>query len=158
MIFYYSRRYDECIAQCRKTLELDRYFETAYGWLARSYELQGRQREAVEAYVEPLLFEEATRKRGEALRAAGLEGGLRAFWREWLRHERLPDDVNTDTPALAWLGVGDRERALGELERLCDQRSPWMRALNVEPAWDPIRESPRFQALLRRVNLVRSPS
>ena len=51
---------------------------------------------------------------------------------------------------MAWLSIGERERALSELERLCEARSPWMRAIGVEPHWDPVRADPRFQALMRK--------
>jgi hypothetical protein len=51
--------------------------------------------------------------------------------------------------------LGDRDRALSSLERLFEQRAPWVRTLEVEPLWDPIRSDPRFQSLLRRANLTR---
>jgi hypothetical protein len=67
-------------------------------------------------------------------------------------------DSATSPRFVETVGVGDGERALRDLERLVEQRSPWMRTLKVEPSWDPIREDPRFQALLRRTKLVRGPS
>ena len=77
--------------------------------------------------------------------------GTRGFWRRWLEiEERQPEYFNTDGPAMAWLRIGERERALSELERLCEARSPWMRAIGVEPLWDPLRADPRFQALMRK--------
>jgi DNA-binding winged helix-turn-helix (wHTH) protein/TolB-like protein len=155
MILYYARRYDESVAQSLKTVELDRYFVTAYGWLGKSYEQLGRDREAVEAHLMPLTFRPNRTKDVAVLRAAAAQGGLRGFWRRWLAL-RDPDYFGTDLPALAWLKAGDRERALAELERLCDARNPWMRAIKVEPQWDPVREDPRFQALLRKTRLIRS--
>jgi DNA-binding winged helix-turn-helix (wHTH) protein/TolB-like protein len=157
IILYYARRYDESVAQSLKTLELDRYFHTAYHWLGRSYEQLGREREAAEAYIAPLTFSETNQKEAATLRAAAGSGGLRAFWKRWLTSEPARSYASSDLEALAWLKVGDRERALATLERLCDQRSPWLRAIKVEPQWDPLRGDPRFEALLRKANLVRSP-
>ena len=93
-----------------------------------------------------------------ALRAAAAAGGMRGFWKRWLEIEqRQPEYFNTQVPAIAWLSIGDRERALSELEKLCEARSLWIRAIGVEPTWDPVRADPRFQALLRKVRLVRDP-
>jgi TolB-like protein/DNA-binding winged helix-turn-helix (wHTH) protein/tetratricopeptide (TPR) repeat protein len=151
IIYYYARRYEDCIAQSRKTLELDLHFITAYGWLGRSLERLGRDAEALDAFVQPLTFREDRADDVASLRAAAAAGGARGFWRRWLEiEERQPEYSNTDWPAMAWLRIGERERALAELERLCEVRSPWIRALGVEPHWDPIRADPRFQAMLRQ--------
>jgi hypothetical protein len=55
--------------------------------------------------------------------------------------------------ALAYLRLGDHDRALAWLEKLYEQRAPWIRTLKVEPLWDPLRADPRFQSLMRRANL-----
>jgi Flp pilus assembly protein TadD len=56
--------------------------------------------------------------------------------------------------ALAYLGVGNNDAALSSLEKACAQRSNLLTALKVEPAYDPLRDDPRFQELLRRVGLA----
>jgi TolB-like protein/DNA-binding winged helix-turn-helix (wHTH) protein len=154
IILYYARRYDESIAQSRRTLELDRYFGTAYDWLGKSYELLGREREAVEAFLMPLTFSEGRQKDLADLRAAAARGGLREYWKRWLELEQSRPDPGNDVRALAWLRVGDRERALSSLERLQEQGGPWIRTIKVEPRWDPLRADPRFQALLRKARLA----
>ena len=158
IIFYYSRRYEDCVTQSRKTIELDRYFGTTYGWLGRALEWLGRDQEAVDAYVQRLTFEDGRADEVAVLRAAAAAGGMRGFWKRWLEIEELQrEEFNTDLAAMAWLRIGERERALSELERLCEARSLWIRAIGVEPHWDPVRTDPRFQALLRKVRLVREP-
>jgi TolB-like protein/DNA-binding winged helix-turn-helix (wHTH) protein/tetratricopeptide (TPR) repeat protein len=156
MILYYARRYDDCVSQARKAVELDRHFVTTYGWLGRAYEQLGREREAIEAYVQPFTFEGRSND-AASLRAAGAAGGMRAFWKRWLEiEERQPQYDHTDVPALAWMQMGERQRALEELVKLGEARCPWARAIGVEPQFDPLRGDPRFQALLRKVGLVRS--
>ena len=50
-----------------------------------------------------------------------------------------------------YLGLGNQEQALTELERAYDERS-WLVALvKVDPLLDELRAHPRFQALLRRM-------
>jgi TolB-like protein/DNA-binding winged helix-turn-helix (wHTH) protein len=158
IILYYARRYDECVEQCRQTLELDRYFLTVYDWLGRAYENMGRHPEAMEAFLTPRTFFEKLRPEVASLRAAAEQGGFRAYWKLWLELERHRPDPHNDARALAHLRLGDRGQALALLEQLAQERAPWIRTLGVEPLWDPLRAEPRFQALLRRVNLDRTPS
>jgi tetratricopeptide (TPR) repeat protein len=53
------------------------------------------------------------------------------------------------------LGLGDRERALDLLEVAAEERSVDMIWLAVRPTYRPLRDEPRFQALLTRVGLSR---
>ena len=55
--------------------------------------------------------------------------------------------------ALMHLALGDRERALAALEQAVDDASQMLGYLNVDPALDPIRSEPRFQAVARRIGL-----
>jgi predicted Zn-dependent protease len=55
--------------------------------------------------------------------------------------------------ANAYLGLGDKNQALTYLERAYEEQDPWLFYLKVWPPLDPLRSQPRFQALLRRVNL-----
>ena len=58
-------------------------------------------------------------------------------------------------PALVAVGLGDQDGAVTWLEALAEERptnvvlTAWMKP---EPVWDPLRQDPRFQALLRRMN------
>ena len=55
--------------------------------------------------------------------------------------------------AYAYLGLGEKDRALAFLERAYDEQDPALFYLKVSPLLDSLRPEPRFQALLRRVNL-----
>jgi tetratricopeptide (TPR) repeat protein len=54
--------------------------------------------------------------------------------------------------ASAYLGLGDKDRALTFLEQAYEEHDPGLFYLKVGPLLDPLRSEPRFQALLRRVN------
>ncbi len=56
--------------------------------------------------------------------------------------------------ANAYLGLGDRDQALMYLERAYEEKDPWLFYLKVWPPLDPLRSEPRFQTLMRRVNLA----
>ena len=56
--------------------------------------------------------------------------------------------------AYAWLGLGDTSRALSALERALDTHEMWPSNFSaLEVIFDPLRTSPRFLAMLRRVSL-----
>ncbi len=57
--------------------------------------------------------------------------------------------------AQAYLDLGKKEQALASLQRLADQREMSMIFLKVDPAWDPLRDDPRFEDLERKVGLLR---
>jgi TolB-like protein len=56
--------------------------------------------------------------------------------------------------ANAYLGLGDKDRALAYLEQAYEEQDPALFYLKVGPVFNPLRSEPRFQALLRRVNLA----
>ena len=56
--------------------------------------------------------------------------------------------------AYAYLGLGEKDRALTYLEQAYEEQDPALFYLKVSPLLDPLRSEPRFQALLRRVNFT----
>jgi hypothetical protein len=56
--------------------------------------------------------------------------------------------------ALIYLGLGEKDNALGWLEKARQQRSPMMAWLKVDPRFDNVRPDPRFRAMMRKVGLL----
>jgi serine/threonine protein kinase/tetratricopeptide (TPR) repeat protein len=55
--------------------------------------------------------------------------------------------------ARAYARLGDRERALAHIDSAFEERSPGLVFLNVDRAWDRVRDDPRFREAVRRVGL-----
>jgi hypothetical protein len=55
--------------------------------------------------------------------------------------------------AVAYVGTGDHEEVFRWLERAGDERDPWLTTLNVDRAFEPLRDDSRFTSLLRRMGL-----
>ena len=55
--------------------------------------------------------------------------------------------------AILYVGLGDKDRAIEELNRAYDDRAGWMIYLNVEPMFDPLRSDPRLAELIKKVGL-----
>jgi TolB-like protein/DNA-binding winged helix-turn-helix (wHTH) protein len=151
IILYAARRYEDCVEQCLKTLELDRHNLGVYGFLGQSYEQLRRHEEAVEAFITPLTFSEENRQKVAALRLAARQGGLKGYWKRRLEFALQQPDVGKLSIARAYLKVGDHDQALAWLKKLYEERGGGVRFLKM-PEWDPLRADPRFQDLLRRVN------
>ena len=88
----------------------------------------------------------------EALASGYAEGGYRGAMRNLgdtlatLRNVTyvLPTDI-----AMAYALAGENTRALDWLEQGFEERDPGMPYLSAAPDYDPLREDPRFQDLLR---------
>jgi TolB-like protein/DNA-binding winged helix-turn-helix (wHTH) protein/tetratricopeptide (TPR) repeat protein len=154
IILYLARRFEPCVEQCRKTVELDPYVGSVYLYLGHAYTQLGRPEEAVEAYLTPLTFSEQNREMVDALRSAARRGGLKEFWRLRLQYLLKQPHVPLATVAAGYVQIGDHDSAIAWLERLYTERGGWITSLKVRPMWDPLRSDPRFQDLLRRAKLA----
>jgi hypothetical protein len=59
--------------------------------------------------------------------------------------------------ATVYLGLGDTDETFEWLERAFETRASALVYLAVDPRYDPIREDPRFQNLIRRIGLPEVP-
>ncbi|MDQ3711766.1 MAG: tetratricopeptide repeat protein, partial [Acidobacteriota bacterium] len=147
--FIYARRYDDAVAQLKKTLELDAGFVSTHYSLAVAYQIKGNYAEAVEEFAK---FQELT---GEPQTAASVrENYARNGWQGLLRmitEERLQFNSPWDNLATFHAALGEKDKAFAELNKSYENRETLMIRLKVDPRFDPLRDDPRFQDLLRRV-------
>jgi serine/threonine-protein kinase len=92
----------------------------------------------------------------EALKKGFAEAGYAGAWRratdvEVAKYAGEPD-VAWDA-AVNYAMARDRTRTLDWLERAYAERYPAMPYISCHPLFDPLRAEPRFQALLRKMNL-----
>jgi hypothetical protein len=53
--------------------------------------------------------------------------------------------------ALAFVGVGEKDRAFSWLEKAASDHAARLMFLNVEPRFDSVRSDPRYAELVRRL-------
>jgi TolB-like protein/DNA-binding winged helix-turn-helix (wHTH) protein/Tfp pilus assembly protein PilF len=153
-ILYYSRQYDRAIAQITTVRELDPSFpRTAI--LFAAYVQKGLFAEA-EADIEkhmpgdnPWHWSSLAYTYGRAGNKAKAEQALKKLLD--LNQRQLVDPLII---VPAYIGTGNRDQAIAWLEKAFAQRSNGLTALRVDPAYDPLRDDPRFQNLLRQVGLA----
>jgi serine/threonine protein kinase/Flp pilus assembly protein TadD len=156
-IFTILREYDRSIEQLHKVLELDAVSARAYSDLADVYEMKGMEREAAAAYEKSRALSGANPQELVALRHAFDKGGINGL-RRW-RLEKLKEAPRggVDSPmAYVWLyaALGQKEQAFAWLEKVYQQHGLGILFLKLDPRLDSLRSDPRFQELLKRVDLL----
>jgi TolB-like protein/Tfp pilus assembly protein PilF len=152
---YMARRFDESVAESRSGVELHPDHMYLHTRLARALEERGELTEAVAA------AEQAHRLSGgdpdrQALLArlyarTGRDAEANAILRE-LEREAQQGYVPPTAIARIYVGLDEPERALDSLEAAFEVRDGDMYLLKTWPVWDPLREHPRFEELLRRMS------
>jgi serine/threonine-protein kinase len=157
-ILHFSRRYDEAIEQCRRTLTLDANFAPGYFDLVVSCVAATRWEEAREALDNLDALERSDLRRSIlATIYYGRTGQIDKARAERRRLEQACGDreITRGALAIADLGIGDLDRALDDLEKAVEAREGTVVYMQCEPVYDPIREHPRFKALLEKVGLAK---
>jgi len=153
-ILYYSRQYDRAIAQFTAVRALDPGFPRA-GIIFESYVQKGMFAEA-EAFLEEQCLGDAPwclSHRAYTYGRAGKQAQAQKELRKLLAsNQREPVDPIVIVPA--YIGMGNNDQAIASLEKAFAQHSNGLTGLKVDPVYDPLRDDPRFQNLLRRVGLI----
>ncbi len=138
-------------------LDLEPNSPNAYRALARVYQVQGLYEDAVAAYQKFLTLggssEEEVAGLADAYQTSGKEGYLRwmlDYWTERAKQEH----VSRAWFARIYAYLGDKDQAMKWLEEGYKEHEFFMTTLNVNPAYDPLRDDPRFHDLLLRMNLM----
>lgn len=152
-----AREYDLAIEQHRKALELNPNHPNARPLLALVYEAKGMYPEAISELEAAAPFWSGTsRVRGPLGRVYGLAGrrtDAEKVLGELIRERAGPKYIAADDVAAVYAGLGDRDRAFAWLRTACGERATALVNLRVEPAFDALRDDPRFAELLRCVGL-----
>jgi TolB-like protein/DNA-binding winged helix-turn-helix (wHTH) protein/Flp pilus assembly protein TadD len=146
VILFRARRYDEAIAQFERVIHLDPNHLAAYGPLAHAFIEKGRYQEAEDAL-----------KKGK-IRAPGtwawlyLRKGDPAAARQLLKEN--PSEVNPEAAVDRYL-LGEHETGLAQLDYLANEE--WsIKTYNLrnDPIFDPMRNDPRFTAIVKKTGLL----
>ena len=70
------------------------------------------------------------------------------------RWTRIAPWIRCPLVSIAYIGLGDKEKALVFLEKAYEEHSSGLTALKVDPTYDPLRREPRFQALVQHIGLA----
>jgi TolB-like protein/Flp pilus assembly protein TadD len=156
VILYYGRRYEQAVAQCRKTIELEPAFSGGYWALGLAYEGLCQYADAVNA------FEQALNVAPHTPRLLGALGHAYGLWGKRSEALKMVEQMTGLAGnryvapfdfALVHLGLGAPQAAFEWLEQAHKARSYELVALRVDPRFDPVRSDAKFAKLLKRLGL-----
>ncbi len=149
-----ARRYDEAIAQLRKTIEMDSHFYYAYFNLGKALQLNGQLAVAVTEYKKAAALNDDSLVLGLLAQGYAKLGqrdeALKTL--EQLQQTATRRYVWNYTFALVHIALGENDKAIDFLERDYREHADYELALlKVDPMLDPLRGDPRFEALVSKV-------
>jgi Tfp pilus assembly protein PilF len=149
----YLDKYDEAIAQYKRTILRDPGFAYAHMALGTAYGSKGLCQEAIAETREAIRLNYAGKgylglwlaKSGKRDEAVKLRGEL--------EQEAARGYVSDYSFALIHIGLGDKQEALNRLEKEMLGRSEMASYFAIQTELNDLRAEPRFKAMLKRLNL-----
>jgi DNA-binding winged helix-turn-helix (wHTH) protein/TolB-like protein len=162
-LYYFEHQYDKAEDYCRQSLAIYPQFIFAHQHLASIYLQTGQydksideESKVVESDSIPENPSEDQRryvqKYVDSFREKYLKGGIRAYEEEYARRDGPTSDINyARAKALAFLG--EKEKALDNLERAYQSRVFLLAFVKADPVFDKLRDEPRFHEILKGMKL-----
>lgn len=147
---FYARRFAEAEEQFKRVAAMDPNFVVTYTWLVHTLKLQGKDAEAFDWFRRLLALRKVDRETVQIFERSFNITGWNGVRRAWLKHldEVGRDNLNT---ASLYAELGDKNKAFEYLETIYQRREIWMTYLGVDPRLDLLRDDPRFEELLSRI-------
>jgi DNA-binding winged helix-turn-helix (wHTH) protein/tetratricopeptide (TPR) repeat protein/TolB-like protein len=143
---YYARREQEAITQYNEAMAIDDRFMQPYGWLVRLYENRGDYETAFGYFLQ---------REQRSPRSDRIDSYRRSYETEgWLGVRRnaadAPQPQFFDLARLHSIR-GEKDMAVEYLQKAVEKREWLVTTLPVEPAFDSLRDDPRFAEIVKRV-------
>jgi len=157
MVLLYSGRYDAAIQRCKEALDLDPNFIEFYYTLGLAYQAKEQFPEAIAAFERGA---ETSRRmplilgwQSACYAAAGRTEDAQRILDELLQIAEKGFPVPLPL-AVAYTGLGDKDRAFEWLDRAVDSYDFLLGYIQVVPTYDSLRDDPRYLRLLGRLGLL----
>ena len=155
-MFYATRQYQPADDEYRKILAFLPRNTDVRGGLAEVCLRQGKVAEAIAQYQLALESSPDDAEMVAGLASAQAVAGKRneaLLLLDRLEAMAKHQPVPATWRAFVYAGLGDKQQALAWLEKALEHRERLLLDLKVNPAYDGLRDEPRFQNLQRRVGL-----
>ena len=154
--FFYGR-YEKAIMEIQKALLLDPEFAVVHQFLGMAYEQMGQHQKALTCLQNAVDCREANNDTLGALGHAYASAGKPQEARQVLKQlQSLTQSgyVSSYAIALIHIALKETEEALKAMSKAYDDCDGWLNFLGVDPRLNPVRNEPRFQQILRHMNLA----
>ena len=155
-VYHYARRYDQAREHLARAIEMNPMAVETYRMLGTTLALQGNIAEAERVFRDALTLPGAGAYSKATLGWLLARSGKRAEAQQLLRDLEASQAQGYVSPvafAMLHIGLGNLAAALDWTERAFGERRGWLAYVNVNPMFDPLRNEPRFAALVRRMRL-----
>jgi serine/threonine protein kinase/Tfp pilus assembly protein PilF len=150
---FLAGRDDEALALYRKVLSMSSGFLIAHGNISQ---ILFRKAKYEESFQEMKAYFAGDREMEEVLTRGYAQSGFRGAMRraaDTLAERAHKTYASPDWVASLYMMAGEKDQALAWLEKGLEARDPDAPQYGLDPIYDPLHSHPRFQALLRRMNL-----
>jgi len=162
---YFAREYDQAELYCKKALEIQPEFVFALAYLQGIYLKKGEDDKVLDPYLRlhRAMYQSAAYSNVEIidkqlaeLREIYVHSGYQGL----LRHEisntsqTTPNNGYKYSLFVTHAKLGEKEKALEWLEKSYESHNFMLPFANADPMFDNLRTEPRFQAVLRKMNLA----
>ena len=157
-ILYFRRDWPGMIEVLKPTIEKNGDYGPAYDWLGMAYVEQRQFDRAIATYRRAVELSDGLAEVLAGLGHAYAVAGREHEAREVLdKLERLDERWHVPPVQIAFVhvGLGDKERALGLLDKAYEERSWELVFLQVEPWLDQLRGEARFEKLVGKMKFAK---
>jgi tetratricopeptide (TPR) repeat protein len=144
-----SLNFDAALAQYQRALELDPSFDQARWLTIAALVLKGEPAKARKVLDEVRTKADADR----LLETAWLDAVEGRRERALAVLRELDGRIQPDETAKVWLALGDRDRAMAQLERGCAERASGVLGVKTAPFLRPLQTHPRWPELMKCLHL-----
>ncbi len=155
LCFYMARRYDEAFGHWLRALEMHRNYQLLHEYMTMGYVAKGMYAEALAELPKGLGRSGVGMSEKAILAHIYARMGRTPEARVLLSQVLSQEDAPAMSVALAYVGLGETDKAFEWLDKALRERTGAFNELNADPVFDPLRADPRFDALLRRMGLPR---
>jgi pentatricopeptide repeat protein len=156
-ILFHARRYDDAIRESRSALAVQPDNASSLMGLGFALIANNRPADAIPVLENAVSLSPGSPAVIGVLVRAYAHAGRRSDairLLEQMKRRRKTGYIPAGAFVNAYLGLGDNEQALYWLEQAYKEQSNILQFLKTHPYFDPIRNDPRFAALIRRVGLL----
>jgi serine/threonine-protein kinase len=154
--YLYARRYEQARYHETRAIAMNPAGEESYRVLGLALSLSDQHEEAERVLREATTIAGAGTYTKVTLAYALARNGKREYGEALaveLAEKRENDYISPVELATLHIALGNTETALDWMQQAYEERRGWMAYLKVHPILDPVRDHPRFQALVAKMRL-----
>jgi serine/threonine-protein kinase len=154
-VLYLARRYDDALEQIEEAVEMGSEQHWTYHRLGTVYSAKGENKKALHAFLKADSLEKGMNNKLNIARSylrLGQEDKAQEIVNELRRHEQTGGLVDRTEWAGMYQDLGEMDKAMDYWEEAYENHELDLVLLNVYPGVDPLRDEPRFQKLLKKLD------